>query len=123
MMVLAIFLAGLGVSLALKRQERIHWLQLEMECRRAGLDIPKPVPRLSKTEAWINIALGVLLLIMGASSIAMILKVPQVRSIGSLLPVVSLIIAAGATLAILGANALKLHRRLMNYERPEADRV
>ena len=109
-MVLAIFLVGLGVSFILERQEKKQWLELELEYRRAGLDIPKPVPRLNRTEAWANIALGVLLLVAGTFFVYMFLEVPGMTRIGTLLPFASLIIAAGATLGILGAKALKLHR-------------
>ncbi len=108
-MVLAIFLAGMGVAIVLRRQEKIHWLQLELEYRRAGFDIPKPVPRLSRLEAWINIAMGILLLIAGSSVVVQILNMPEFPGTGSMLPFASLILAGGATLVILGAKALKLH--------------
>ncbi len=108
-MVLAIFLAGVGVALVLKRQEKIHWLQLELEYRRAGFDIPKPVPRLSRLEAWVNIAVGILLLVAGSSSVVMILRAPELPWTQSPLPIASLILAGGATLVVLGTKALKLH--------------
>ncbi len=112
MEVLVIFLAALGVSQVLRRQEKVHWLQLELEYRRAGFDIPKPVPRLSKFEAWLNIAVGILLLLAGSSFVVMILKIPDLPGLRSVLPLASLILAGGATLAILGTRALIVHARV-----------
>ncbi len=112
MEILAIFLVAMGVAQILKRQEKIHWLQLEIEYRRAGFDIPGPVPRLSKLEAWLNIAVGILLLVMGSSFVVMILKIPELPALRSTLPFASLILAGGATLAILGTRALRVHAQV-----------
>lgn len=108
-MVLVIFLSGIAVALALSRQEKIHWLQLEIEYRRAGFEIPKPVPRLSKIEAWLNITVGILLLVAGGWFLLLILNGTDLPRTPSLIPLPSLILAGGATLVILGAKALKLH--------------
>ncbi len=115
MEVLVIFIVATGVAQVLKRQEKIHWLQLELEYRRAGVDIPKPVPRLSKLEAWLNIAFGILLLVAGSSFVVMILKIPDLPGVRAMLPLASLILAGGATLAILGTRALKVHAQLQPH--------
>ncbi len=109
MEVLVIFLVATGMAQVLRRQEKIHWLQLELEYRRAGFDIPKPVPRLSKLEAWLNIAVGILLLVAGSSFVVMILKIPDLPGVRSMLTLASLILAGGATLGILGTRALRIH--------------
>lgn len=110
-MALLIFLVAVGGSLVLERQEKKHWLELELEYRRAGLEVPKPVPRLSKFEAWANMGLGVTLSLAGGFLVWVTLMVPKIAEGSMALEIVTLILAGGVTLVILGAKALSLYRK------------
>ena len=109
---LAMFLVAIAVSLILERQEKIHWLQLELEYRRAGLELPKRVPSVSKFEAWANIVLGVMLLVAGTYFFLLLKRIPEVADIKSVLQLASLVLAGGAALVILGLKALKLSQAM-----------
>ena len=105
-MMLLIFIAAVGVSIALERQERHHLLEQALEYKRLGWEMPVPVPRLSRIEGWINVAFGVILLGAGGWLGWVVIRIPHPESAASTFELIALMIAAGAALTILGGKAL-----------------
>jgi hypothetical protein len=60
-MILLLFVASILVSVLLERQARQHTLERTMEYERLGIPIPPPRPKLKRTEAWLNVGLGFVL--------------------------------------------------------------
>ena len=60
-MILLLFVASVLVSVLLERQARQHTLERTMEYERLGIPIPPPRPKLKRTEAWLNVGLGFVL--------------------------------------------------------------
>jgi hypothetical protein len=60
-MILLVFVAAVLVSVFLERQARQHKIQRGVEYERRGIPVPPPRPKLKRTEAWLNLGLGVLL--------------------------------------------------------------
>jgi hypothetical protein len=110
-MMLLIFIAAVGVSIALERQERRHLLEQMLEHRRLRWETSLPVPRLSRMEGWITVAFGVILFGSGGWLGWVIIRIPHPESATSTFELVELMIAAGAALTILGGNALMTRAR------------
>jgi hypothetical protein len=68
-MILLVFAASVIVSVLLKRQARQHRFERTSECTRLGIPIPRPQPRLRRTEAWLNVGLGFILAIMAFGAV------------------------------------------------------
>ncbi len=111
-MVFVLFMVLMGGSLILERQEKIHWLELELVYRRAGIEIPKPVPLLSKFEAVANIALGALLTAAGGYLLYALIQVESILGKTRPTEIVSLVLGGGIALMILGARALMVYQKL-----------
>jgi hypothetical protein len=60
-MILLVFVAAMLVSILLDRQARAHRLERAAEYERLGIPIPPRRPKLKRTEAWLNVGLGLLL--------------------------------------------------------------
>ena len=68
-MIFLIFFTAVIVSGAFERQARRHRLELEMESERLGIPLPRPRPKLKRAEAWMNVGVGCLLVIIAVSYI------------------------------------------------------
>ncbi len=82
-MILLLFVASILVAVLLERQARKHTLERTIEYDRLGIPIPPPRPKLKRTEAWLNVGLGLILV---ALSILSALTGIQMRSIAERLP-------------------------------------
>ncbi len=116
-----VYVTAILVSIVLERQERRHRFNLEMEYRRLQIPIPPKRPKLPRLESWLNIAVGLLLLILGAlflwtlfsiiSNHRLSLPQPTERDF----PMMgAAFISAGLALIILGTKSLRLNSA---YER------
>lgn len=82
-MILLVFVASILVSVLLERQGRQHRLERAIEYERLGIPIPPHRPKLKRTEAWLNVGLGLLLVALSLiSTIAGI----QMKSIAERMP-------------------------------------
>jgi hypothetical protein len=61
-MILVLFVASILVSVLLERQARQHTLERTMEYERLGIPVPPRRPKLKRTEAWLNVGLGFVLI-------------------------------------------------------------
>jgi hypothetical protein len=61
-MILLLFVASILVSVLLERQARQHTLERTMEYERLGIPVPPRRPKLKRTEAWLNVGLGFVLI-------------------------------------------------------------
>lgn len=73
-MILLIFTASVVVTIILGRQERRHRMEMAWEYERRGIPVPPVRPKLRRTEAGLNIGLGMLLLFFGTVMLAANLK-------------------------------------------------
>ena len=72
-MTLVAFFAALAVSVVLEHQARRHRAERSRGCALLNVSVPLPPPKLKKTEAWLNIALGLLIGVFGGSTAWMLL--------------------------------------------------
>ncbi|HMK39517.1 MAG TPA: hypothetical protein VK569_09255 [Bacteroidota bacterium] len=103
-----IYLAALGVSIALEMQSRKHRAGIALECARAGIPLPPERPKIETLEALLNIAIGLVLLAPAAMTAWSIFTDTGLREhtppgMGDFY---AFLIAAGVTLIILGGIAL-----------------
>ncbi len=68
-MIFLVFVTAVLVSGAFERQARRHRFELEMEYERLGIPVPPPRPKLKRAEAWMNVVIGILLVLMSIYSI------------------------------------------------------
>lgn len=118
MTIILIYVVAVLISIVLERQGRRHRLQLEMEYRRLQLPMPPTRPKLLRLESWLNITIGIVLLLLGALYAMLTFTVfmdPRLKSMD--LPVAEHtyqaagFIAGGLALIILGTKSLKLNRK------------
>jgi hypothetical protein len=107
-MLLMIFLAAVAVSIVLERQEKRHLSELSRAFDNAALDMPPLRPRITRFEAWTNISLGVLLLGAGGAYAWAVFRLPMGEAMSPAISFLSLLLAAGAALVVLGLRVLKL---------------
>lgn len=106
------------VSVILERQERRHIFMESLEYLRMGKGMPKPKPKLSQLECWLNIAVGTILIIIGLgtvlSHLMVVHKLPEYAMgyVRGALIEYGAIIAAGIVIIILGFKSIREHRRL-----------
>lgn len=60
-MILLLFVASILVAVLLERQARQHALERTIEYERLGIPAPPRRPKLRRTEAWLNVWLGFVL--------------------------------------------------------------
>ena len=60
-MILLLFVASILVAVLLERQARQHTLERAIEYGRLGIPAPPRRPKLKRTEAWLNVWLGFVL--------------------------------------------------------------
>ena len=123
-MILLIFVAAVLVAIVLERQERRHRYEKTWEYQRLGVPPPTVRPKLKRTEAWLNIGLGVLMLFFGSAMAWTHLKVmdalaarpdlPGQVPAGDFWEQTAFFLAAGIALIVLGATAV---RQITRYER------
>lgn len=108
MSIILIYVTAVLVSIVLERQERRHRFNLEMEYLRLQIPIPPKRPKLPPLESWLNITVGILLLVLGA--LGLVATLTDVRSsFQDHLNHVAGFIAGGLALVILGVKSLKLN--------------
>ena len=128
-MILLVFVASVLVALLLERQARQHTLERTREYERLGIPVPPRRPRLKRTEAWLNVGLGLILVALSALST---MTGVQMRSIAERLPdhaaelqndfsraieMAAFCLASGIALAWLGWKAI---REISRYESRDA---
>ena len=124
-MIVLIFVASVLVAVLLERQARQHALERGVEYERLGIPVPRRRPKLKKTEAWLNVGLGLVLVALSVFAVmaGIQLKVIAERFPGHA-PDISgdfsmaiqnsaLFLAGGVALAWLGWRAL---REITRYE-------
>jgi hypothetical protein len=109
--VLATFMVAVGVALAFQRQRKKHRIELSEAYGDAGLELPPPMPMIGKDEAWISIAIGILLCLggIGFTYLAVVMWHVTGKSSGIVLP--TLFLGAGGALILSAAMALRLRKR------------
>jgi hypothetical protein len=110
-MILTTFMAAVGVALAFQRQQKKHWLELGEGYRRAGLELPPPMPMIGKEEAWVSVAIGILLCLAGIGSGYVAVIVWQDTGISHGLVFPTLFFGSGGALIISARKALLLHKK------------
>ncbi|MBM4169257.1 MAG: hypothetical protein FJ215_08890 [Ignavibacteria bacterium] len=116
-----VYVTAVLVSIVLERQERRHCFNIELEYRLLQKPVPPKRPKLPRLESWLNIAVGVLLLMLGALFLWTLFSVISNHQLTPLKPMErdalmggAVFVAAGLALIILGAKSLKLNS---DYER------
>ena len=118
-MILLVFVASVLVAVLLERQARQHAIERAMEYERLGIPAPSRQPRLKRTEAWLNVGLGMILV--GLSPLlvwqgffmrGMAEKFPDhaaemADDFSQAIQVAAFLLAGGIALAWLGWRALK----------------
>jgi hypothetical protein len=105
------------VSIVLERQERRHLFMESLEYLRMGKEMPKPKPKLSQLECWLNIAVGTILIIIGIGAIlshlVVVHKLPEYAMgyVRGAFVEYGAILAAGIVIIILGFKSIREHRR------------
>ena len=124
-MILLIFVASVLVAVLLERQARQHALERAVEYQRLGIPVPRRRPKLKKTEAWLNVGLGLVLIALSVFAVmaGIQLKVMAERFPGHAADLsgdfsmaiqnAALCLAGGVALAWLGWRAL---REITRYE-------
>lgn len=82
-MILLLFVASILVAVLLERQARQHTLERTFEYERLGIPVPPRRPKLKRTEAWLNVGLGLILV---ALSILSTMTGFQMRNIAERFP-------------------------------------
>jgi hypothetical protein len=124
-MILLVFVASMLVSILLDRQARAHRQERAAEYERLGIPIPPRRPKLKRTEAWLNVGLGLILVglaimftVMGLQTRSLVDSFPD-HGAGLGLDITQLILqgsfflASGIALAWLGWKAI---RDITRYE-------
>jgi hypothetical protein len=124
-MILLIFVASVLVAVLLERQARQHALERSMEYERLGIPAPPRAPKLKRTEAWLNVGLGLILIVlsilstwMGFFMSSMADKFPDhaaemANEFSQAIQVAAFYLAGGIALAWLGWKAI---REISRYE-------
>ena len=114
-MVISLVVAVL-VSVVLDRQERRHSFEKSWEYRRLGIPFPMPKPKLSRLVAWLNVQLGLLVVLIsifaGYSQFLLHQVVQNVPGQSHPLTIqivdsIAFALAGGVALIILGLKAVK----------------
>ena len=82
-MILLLFVGSVLVAVLLERQARQHTLERTIEYERLRIPIPPRRPKLRRTEAWLNVGLG--LLLVGFAVLTTLIGI-QMRSIADKFP-------------------------------------
>ncbi len=108
-LMILIYIAAVGVAVAFQRQSKRQKAEIALTCARLGLELPPSRPKVRTLEALLNIAIGIVLLIPGASGFRLMLQDPAVRvQTGErMIDFYAVLIAAGLTLIVLGGAALR----------------
>jgi 4-amino-4-deoxy-L-arabinose transferase-like glycosyltransferase len=113
-MMILTFITAVLVSLVFERQERRQAFEESLEYRRMGKEMPKSKLKLPLLESWLNITLGIFILGFGVillGSIFYILnEIPSERFYSEDWEFVSVIIATGIALVLLGSKSVRQHR-------------
>lgn len=124
-MILLIFIASVVVAIAFRRQERRHRIALVWEYERREIPVPPVRPKLKRTEAVLNVCLGMLILYFGCAVVVMHFRMTEVLGENPGSPghfpdsgvweQAAAYCAGGIALIVLGLRAL---RRIHRFERP-----
>jgi hypothetical protein len=124
-MILLIFIASVVVAIAFRRQERRHRIALVWEYERRGIPVPRVEPKLKRTEAVLNVCLGMLILCFGCAVVVMHIRMtallgeipgsPGHFPDSGIWEQAAAYCAGGIALIILGLRAL---RHIHRFERP-----
>jgi hypothetical protein len=116
-MLIAIYILIILVSLVLERQERRHQFEQRLEYERLHLSPPAPKPKLPLLESWLNVLVGLFLFSIGALVITnrLVILATEPSSYSEVFEpvefeVVTVFLAGGIALMILGWKSVKLNR-------------
>ncbi len=116
-----LFLTAVLLSIVLERQERRHRFELGLEYDRLGMSMPPLKPRLSPALSWLNVVVGIIMLIIGEvmllSQISMLWLFAEKhpmdpQSVAAGFEFVGVWLATAIALIILGLKSVRQHRHL-----------
>jgi hypothetical protein len=103
------YISAVFVAFLLRHQERIHYLELKLEYELLGKPMPMPKPKIPTLESWLNVLLGIFLILLGSLSLVTELIVMKDN-----LPVpreqftfIAVVLATGITMVIFGIQSLQ----------------
>lgn len=116
-----IYVVAVLVSIVFERQERRHQFELWLEYDRLGKTLLPSKPKLSLTVSWLNVFVGGVLLVLGASFLLTAFsmlrtfgnRLTEVGShIGPQFEMAAVTIATSISLIFLGLKSVQQNRRL-----------
>ncbi len=110
-MIMLMVVSAVIVALALDRQQRRHRLEIEIECSSNGVDIPLRRPRISRFEGYLNVAVGVLLVVAGCAMGWVLLAGLHRSPPPGSLQAPALFLAAGSVMVVAGGRVLLRSKR------------
>jgi hypothetical protein len=110
-MIILMAVSAALVAIVLDRQERRHRLDVETECSRYGVDVPLQRSRISRFEGYLNVAVGVLLLLAGCAAGSVLLAARERSLPAGSLQAPALFIAAGMAMVWAGGRILLRSKR------------
>ncbi len=118
-MLILVYVIAVLVSLVFERQERRHLFYESLEYQRIGKEPPQPKPKLPLLESWLNVTIGIFLLLIGVSAIwsqlfvlRYVLDETVRTSFRDHILTWSVFIAGGIALILLGLKSVRYHRHL-----------
>lgn len=102
------YLAAMGVSIALGRQAKRQRSEIALEYVRLGIPLPPVRPKIQTLEALLNITIGIVMLVPAVLGFWLILREPFIRALTGpgMIDLYIVFLAAGLTLMFLGGQAL-----------------
>lgn len=118
-MLIFVYVIAVLVSLVFERQERRHLFEESLEYQRIGKEPPQPKPKLPLIESWLNVTVGIFLLLFGILAVWSQLFVLSTvhdaaeRTLsGDDIITSSVFIAGGIALILLGLKSVRFHMHL-----------
>jgi hypothetical protein len=120
---LIIFLSAVITAVLLRRQERVHKVELESLYQQLGRTVPLRKPKLQKYECWLSLLAGGFLAIVGTMNLTFGLVsakvgMPQLQEMWQSGAV---FLAAGITIYVLGLRSLQENKRYEDLVRGRVD--
>lgn len=115
-MLIPVYVLSVLVWLVFERQARRHLFYESLEYQRIGKEPPQAKPKLPLLESWLNITIGIFLLLIGVMAIlAQLLTLRDLPDEALYLDDImfaSVFIATGITLILLGLKSVRYHKNL-----------
>jgi len=116
-----LYITAILVSIVFERQERRHRFELELEYDRLSKKLPPAKPKLSILTSWLNVAVGIIMTIIGILMLISqfaVLHIPHALDkqpaviTGAQFELVAVWLATSIALILLGLKSVRQHRRL-----------